>query len=94
MHDRIYALWNLCENRMFGGVLNFQEESGSQSVTGSEPLEYRVRPYRFLEYWLYDEFVWIIPDARPWMQVDHRRVYLGTTYGRTSAAVNLGVLNI
>ena len=40
MHDRIDAFWNVRENRLFGGVLNFQQDSSNQSGTG--PLEYRV----------------------------------------------------
>jgi hypothetical protein len=40
MHDCIDAFYNVLENRLFGGVLNFQHDSSKQSCTGR--LEYRV----------------------------------------------------
>ena len=38
MHDRIDALCNVHENRLFGGVLNFLQDSSKQP--GAKPLEY------------------------------------------------------
>ena len=40
MHDDgIDEFWNVRENRLFGGVRNFQQDSTNQ--TGAGPLEYR-----------------------------------------------------